>query len=171
MYVCVYVYVYKYTYTLYPLVPLICTHTRTRTVCEKQRNILDLRKKRKKKRRGTEKMELAWRDVGSCKRARLHFPNFRKEILHSRARLSHETRGAYILFWRILHFARATTDAYRLLHRHTHTRRTPAHTFTCLRRDDSETVHRRAITRACKSRNYNASRGENARVIRLIFRF
>lgn len=100
MYVCMFTYVN--IHTLYPLVPLICTHTRTRTVCEKQRNILDLRKKEKKEERNRE-MELAWRDVGSCKRARLHFPNFRKEILHSRARLSHETRGTYILFWRILH--------------------------------------------------------------------
>lgn len=162
-----YVYVYKYTYAL----PSCPTYTHAHTYAYRLRKTEEYFGFKKKRKNGGEEreMELAWRDVGSCKRARLHFPNFRKEILHSRARLSHETRGTYILFGayciRQTYHRRVSTFAYT--HTHTH----PRYHVRVSSTRRSETVHRRAITRACKSRNYNASRGENARVIRLIFRF
>lgn len=155
MYVCMFTYIN--IHTLYPLVSLIHIHTRNRL--RKTEEYFGFKKKRKKR----NEKELAWKNVGSCKRARLHFPNFRKRD-SSLARVYLTKRGAHIhSLWRILH-SPATTDAYRLLHTHTH-----SYIFDATR--VKPCMYRRAIARACKSRNYNASRGENARVIRLILRF
>lgn len=123
MYVCMFTYIN--IHTLYPLVSLI--HTRTRTICGKQRNILDLKKNKKPR---TEK-ELAWKNVGSCKRARLHFPNFRKRD-SSLARVYLTKRGTHIFSSAHITFARY----HRRVSTFTHT-----HTLTYLRCDDSETVH------------------------------
>lgn len=117
--------------------------------------------------------ELAWKNVAEAVNTPDYtFSEFPKERLLSRARLSHETRGTHthtdILFgvYCIRPLPPTRIDFYT--HTHTHTR---AHSCIFDATIVKPCMYRRAIARACKSRNYNASRGENARVIRLILRF
>jgi len=146
-----YVYVYKYTYSS-PSSSHTYTHTRIRAVRLKRPEeifwILT------EGRESSEKSGAVTRQILSSEFPRGGLPL----VYHD------ETRA--ILF--SAYYTPAATDAYRLLHTHTHTHtyhtspHTHVHSPTPMRRQWKTCMYKRAITRAYKSRNYNASRSERS---------
>lgn len=98
--------------------------------CEKQRNILDLRKKRKKKRRGNRENGARVEEMSEAVNARqITFSEFpKRDTPLSRASISRNEGHIHSLLAHIA-FARATTTTRIDFYIYTHTRaRTPAHT-------------------------------------------